>query len=247
MKRLCTWWGETADWWKNQKVEWYAGYGTAIYIGIIIMVMGAKLDELFDLKLNELGDFLAGAFGPVAFLWLVLGFLQQGRELKLSSDALRLQAEELKNSVEQQSIMASAALKQIESQSLAFDLQLQKTERQISALFSFDFVNDLTNSRPGIARLNITNYGGWADHVNIVFDPPIGDTSKWYYPYLRPDQARIIDINLGGVDPGKKKGKCRVEYVGVDKNKRSADFSYVAIPERSWAFIKTMDEDDDIY
>ena len=34
-------------------------------------------------KPNELGDFLAGTFAPVAFLWLVLGFFQQGAELRL--------------------------------------------------------------------------------------------------------------------------------------------------------------------
>lgn len=247
MKRLCAWWEETVGWWKSQKVEWYAAYGTVIYIGIIVLVIAAKLDELFELKLNELGDFLAGAFGPVGFLWLVLGFLQQGRELKLSSDALRLQADELKNSVEQQSIMASAALKQIESQSLAFDLQLQESERQMSALFSFEFISDVGKSHSGIARLNVTNYGGWADHVNVVFDPPIGDTSKWYYPYLRPDQTRVVDIDLRGVDPGKKKGECRVDYIGRDKNKRSAVFTYVAIPEQSWAFVKTVNEHGDIY
>jgi hypothetical protein len=87
------------------------------------------------LKLNELGDFLAGSFGPIAFLWLVLGFLQQGRELKLSTDALHLQAQELKHSVEQQSIMADAAVKQIEAASQALDLQRQDAERAVMADF----------------------------------------------------------------------------------------------------------------
>lgn len=41
------------------------------------------------LELNVLGDFLAGAFAPLAFLWLVLGFLQQGRELSLQIEELR--------------------------------------------------------------------------------------------------------------------------------------------------------------
>jgi hypothetical protein len=30
--------------------------------------------DLKQLSLNELGDFLAGAFGPLALFWLVLGF-----------------------------------------------------------------------------------------------------------------------------------------------------------------------------
>jgi len=34
-------------------------------------------------KPNELGDFLAGFFSPLAFLWLVLGYYQQQKEIKL--------------------------------------------------------------------------------------------------------------------------------------------------------------------
>lgn len=48
--------------------------------------------------LNEFGDFIAGAFAPLAFFWLVRGFYQQGKGLKQNSEALTLQADELSNS-----------------------------------------------------------------------------------------------------------------------------------------------------
>ncbi|MGB7419076.1 MAG: hypothetical protein WA918_07845 [Erythrobacter sp.] len=54
-----------------------------------------------DLKLNELGDFLGGVSSPLAFLWLVLGFFQQSREIRLSSRALHLQAREMRRSVDE--------------------------------------------------------------------------------------------------------------------------------------------------
>jgi len=54
------------------------------------------------MKPDEFATFLAGVFGPLAFLWLVLGFFQQGAELRHSADALWLQGQELQNSVEQQ-------------------------------------------------------------------------------------------------------------------------------------------------
>lgn len=60
------------------------------------------------MDLNEVGDFLAGAFGPVTILWLVLGFFQQGIELRQGTTALNLQATELRNSVVQQCEMVSA-------------------------------------------------------------------------------------------------------------------------------------------
>lgn len=34
---------------------------------------------------NAWGDFFSGFFAPLAFLWLVLGYLQQGEELRNSS------------------------------------------------------------------------------------------------------------------------------------------------------------------
>lgn len=62
-----------------------------------------NFDEVKALKLNEKGDFLAGIFSPLAFLWLVYGYLQQGKELKQNNEALRLQSEELANLVKEQS------------------------------------------------------------------------------------------------------------------------------------------------
>jgi len=70
--------------------------------------MGAKFEDLIALKLNEIGDLAAGVFGPLAFLWLILGYLQQGKELKASTDALKLQAKELNNSVAQQEMMVAS-------------------------------------------------------------------------------------------------------------------------------------------
>jgi hypothetical protein len=46
------------------------------------------------LDLNEFGDFLAGAFAPLAFLWLVLAVILQSAELKDQRIALIAQLEE---------------------------------------------------------------------------------------------------------------------------------------------------------
>jgi hypothetical protein len=72
-----------------------------------------RWDVAAGMKPNEWGDLCAGVAAPIAFLWLVLGFLQQGKELQLSTHALRLQAEELKNSVEQQRELVEVTKKQV--------------------------------------------------------------------------------------------------------------------------------------
>lgn len=73
-----------------------------------------NFDELKALKLNEKGDVLAGVFSPLAFIWLVYGYLQQGRELQQNSIALKMQAEELRisnKSLQQQVVEMSKSVK----------------------------------------------------------------------------------------------------------------------------------------
>lgn len=84
---------------KSEVVGWLV---TVIYLLCVLVFVYVKRDGLTGLGLSEAGDFLAGVFGPVAFLWLVLGYLQQGRELKASSSALASQSEELALNVQQQ-------------------------------------------------------------------------------------------------------------------------------------------------
>nr|WP_010591225.1 hypothetical protein [Acinetobacter bereziniae] len=96
-----------------------------IYTALFIRSDGKN----FMLSSNELGDFLAGSFAPLAFLFLYLGYKQQGIELKQNTKALIMQAEELKisnatlkqqvyemqKSVEAQQNMFLLAEKQFES------------------------------------------------------------------------------------------------------------------------------------
>lgn len=86
---------------------------TILYILALLFFRWDTLSELQTNDLNELGDFLAGVFGPVTIFWLILGFLQQGKELKQSTNALQLQAEELNNSVAQQKDLVILSREQI--------------------------------------------------------------------------------------------------------------------------------------
>ena len=81
---------------------------TAAYLVVIALLIGFKASEFLNLPLNSLGDFLAGAFGPLALAWLVFGYFQQGDELRQGTEALMLQAQELSNSVAQQSELVAA-------------------------------------------------------------------------------------------------------------------------------------------
>lgn len=106
MKNFWSWWDKQASWWRSHSLVWWGGYLTALYVGAVICMMAARFNELLELPLNSLGDFSAGVFGPMAFLWLILGYKQQGDELKASSGALKEQVAELRHSMELQRLNA---------------------------------------------------------------------------------------------------------------------------------------------
>lgn len=103
---------------------------TSIYL-IIVSILGCtQWDDIINMKPNEWGDFMAGIFGPLALLWVVLGFLQQGVELKNSRKALLLQAEELRNSVEAQKDLGKAAWAQVGEDKEARALEKSRLEKE---------------------------------------------------------------------------------------------------------------------
>jgi hypothetical protein len=53
------------------------------------------------LPADRLGSFLEGAFAPLAFLWLVIGYFLQKKELEQNTQALRAQAEQIQRQSEQ--------------------------------------------------------------------------------------------------------------------------------------------------
>lgn len=102
---------------------------TCIWI-IGLLVYGVlNFKSLAALHPNELGDFAGGAFAPLAFLWLVLGFFQQGEELRYSGRALWLQGEELRNSVEQQRELVNVTREQLQFESTVLKQQQEELAR----------------------------------------------------------------------------------------------------------------------
>lgn len=84
---------------------------TAVYLIGLVLYLWVQGQNPAALRLNELGDFLGGVSSPLGFLWLVLGFFQQSREIRLSGKALHLQATEMRRGIDQQrEVMERATL-----------------------------------------------------------------------------------------------------------------------------------------
>ena len=74
---------------------------TLFYLLVILLLRGGDAWALvWEGKLNELGDFLAGVFTPLAFGWLVYGYFLQTRELGLQRQELALTRDKLGEQVE---------------------------------------------------------------------------------------------------------------------------------------------------
>lgn len=101
-------------------------WGILIVLGLYGCIIGFYTYKAFHapgenrlLNSNELGDFLAGVFAPLAFLFLYLGYLQQGEALRKSNDHL---SEQLK---QQNRLIALQEAERIEREHAAqpiFDL-----------------------------------------------------------------------------------------------------------------------------
>lgn len=94
--------------------------GSWIMLGVIYISSTIGWSNFATLPAEELGNFLEGAFAPLAFLWLVIGYFLQQKELEQNTDALRAQSVEIQRSAEQaviqsKNLAASEALQRQET------------------------------------------------------------------------------------------------------------------------------------
>ena len=191
MKRLLKYWESQAKWWSSQSLEWWGAHFTALYIGIVIMIIGSRFDEMCTLKLNEIGDLLAGVFGPVAFLWLVLGYRQQGRELKLSSQALTDQAIELRNSVDNQKVLAGINERQLLLNEKNAQLQNEQLSASVEPRFVLAFEDLDVRYSPPKHLVRLLNAGHGITCVECDFN----GVKKWKYDQIESQHSESFEID----------------------------------------------------
>lgn len=112
---------------------------STIWIALWTILLCFDWQSAVEMQFNEWGDFFAGAFAPLAFLWLVIGYFQQGEELgqntralEQQERALQLQVDELRQSVQQQNISVVALSQQSKTSQLM--VKLEATNRIIDSI-----------------------------------------------------------------------------------------------------------------
>lgn len=163
-------------------------------------------------QLNAWGDFFAGFFAPLAFLWLVLGYLQQGEELKHSTQALQLQAEELRNSVEQQSQLVAVSREQMKQEFEA--LQEERERRRDAARPKFVPQRSTFIVSGGTVEhtLKVVNVGNTATDVRIAFDPALERPTHVVAPLIQRHADIAIPLRFALTAPS----TVTVTYVDAD-------------------------------
>ena len=81
----------------DHRIDWRIALGlvmSAIWLGLGVAYIQSNYGwALFvKLPLDQMGDFLGGAFGPLAFLWLVIGFFIQQSEINQNTRGIEIQA-----------------------------------------------------------------------------------------------------------------------------------------------------------
>jgi hypothetical protein len=113
-----------------------------LVLGTIYLSATIGWDDFVRLPVAELGNFLEGAFAPLAFLWLVIGYFLQKKELEQNTEALRAQAEEIQRSAEQAVIQSEKmAASEVHARQDTF-LQVAKSVRgQLGSIGGFLYIS----------------------------------------------------------------------------------------------------------
>lgn len=150
-------------------------------------------------ELNSLGDFLAGIFAPIAFFWLILGYMQQGKQLEQNTKALeqqeialQLQIDEMRESVKQQKELANIQKQQFDS--------LNKAVRPIFVMSDSGFTYFSHPDGSGFlvqVSFNLTNLGGVANTVYIRSNMK---KVLFYLDQITEKETVKVELNLYELD-----------------------------------------------
>lgn len=96
------------------RIGWLATAGWVLFCGAYVTAT-CGWPAFVAMPANEFGDFLAGAFAPLAFFWLALGLLVQAKQLELQRSELSLQRRELELQREETARLANEARRQADA------------------------------------------------------------------------------------------------------------------------------------
>ncbi|MCZ6782659.1 MAG: hypothetical protein O7G30_05040 [Proteobacteria bacterium] len=116
---------------------WFGVSSTIFWLGLGYLYIDTNVgwSAFATQPADALGSFLEGAFAPLAFLWLVIGFFLQQRELRHNNQAILLQYEQMRRTAENAEIQARAiSANELHQRQETFLMVADRVHRQLGAV-----------------------------------------------------------------------------------------------------------------
>lgn len=178
---IWAWWtkqiSRVAPWTSWLLGMWGAVVFTTAYVAILIYVVGwFKIANQFQNKeLNELGDFIAGVFAPIAVIWLVIAVATQRQELRITKaeqEAARKQFEENQKVIAAQLASVDKRDKDQAAQALR-DYKLSLFEPRMEL---YQEVMALSSRLGNLTTLEFINLDRLIMRAGLLFNKDVEDT-----------------------------------------------------------------------
>lgn len=127
--------------------DWRIVFGltiSLIYLFLMALYVSDSVGFLHfvDLPIELMGSFLEGAFAPLAFLWLVIGYFLQKKELMQNTETMKMQFIEIQKSAEQSRRQSnSIAASEMHQRRESFLRIAEAVQRQLGSIIGMLFIS----------------------------------------------------------------------------------------------------------
>ena len=141
---------------RSQGPDWRTWLGIVV-TGVWILLLAIYLSgavgwaNISDVPIDILGSFLEGSFAPLAFLWFILAYYSQQKELSQNTDAIKMQYIEIQKSAEQAAIQAEATkASEVHARRESFLRIADAVKDQLGATMGFLFISSQGMTGTGV-------------------------------------------------------------------------------------------------
>lgn len=176
---------------------WCGIFASFLYASVAIFFLWNNQVNKSPLELNEIGDYLAGVFSPLAFLWLVIGYLMQNIELTESRKE--------KQKAEREKLISSQPIIEFSNCEIALNIVDDKW------------------GKSGLLSFNISNYGEPATDLSLRVKGCF-DGYSYFQVFKSGDNKMDSIINLTEIGP-RPSFKIEISYIDAFKEIRTLKYS----------------------
>lgn len=136
--------------------DWRIWFGisiSAIWLFVLSLYVSSTVgwSNIGKAPIETVGNFLEGAFAPLAFLWLVIGYFLQKQELSYNTEAIIMQHAEIQKTAEQ-AVIQSQAIKatELHTRRESFLKIAENVKQQLGSILGMLFVSSQGVTASGV-------------------------------------------------------------------------------------------------